>query len=64
MSYWTKDKIETLKKLWASGFSASAIAEKLGDGATRNSVIGKSHRLNLEARGKTKKNFTEIRFRK
>ena len=55
MSYWTKDKIETLKKLWASGFSASAIAEKLGDGATRNSVIVKSHRLNLEARGKTKK---------
>ena len=57
MSYWTKDKIELLKKLWASGFSASAIAGKLGDGATRNSVIGKSHRLKLEARGKTKKNL-------
>ena len=55
MSYWSKPgKIELLKKLWATGISASAIAEKLGDNATRNSVIGKAHRLNLEARAPSK----------
>ena len=56
MSYWSKPgKIELLKKLWATGISASAIAEKLGDNATRNSVIGKAHRLKLDARSISKK---------
>ena len=55
MSYWDQEKIKLLKKFWAAGLSASAIAQKLGDNATRNSVIGKSHRLNLEARVKSKK---------
>ena len=56
MSYWNKPgRIELLKKLWASGLSASAISSKLGDGATRNSVIGKSHRLKLEKRITSKK---------
>ena len=56
MSYWSKPgKIELLKKLWASGLPASAIARKLGEGATRNSVIGKSHRLQLDARSVSKR---------
>jgi len=56
MSYWSKTgKIELLKKLWATGISASTIAEKLGDNATRNSVIGKAHRLKLDARSVSKK---------
>jgi len=59
MSYWDKTKIELLKKYWAEGLSASAIATKLGDGATRNSVIGKSHRLGLEARGVSKKSISK-----
>jgi GcrA cell cycle regulator len=38
---WTEDRVETLKKLWADGLSASQIAAKLGLGVTRNAVIGK-----------------------
>jgi len=46
---WTEDRVETLKKLWAEGLSASQIAQKLG-GVTRNAVIGKVHRLGLSGR--------------
>ena len=60
MSYWDKSKVELLKKYWASGISAQAIAEKLGEGATRNSVIGKSHRLMLQARAVSKKSSTKV----
>ena len=51
---WTDEKIEKLKKLWSKGHTASQIAEMLGD-TTRNAVIGKAHRLNLEARAPSKK---------
>jgi GcrA cell cycle regulator len=47
---WTPDRVETLKKLWADGLSASQIAARLGMGVTRNAVIGKVHRLNLAGR--------------
>jgi len=50
---WTNEKVEKLKELWSKGFTASQIAEKLGD-TTRNAVIGKAHRLNLEARAPSK----------
>lgn len=46
---WTNDRVETLKKLWAQGLSASQIAKQLG-GVTRNAVIGKVHRLGLSGR--------------
>ena len=48
---WTEDRVETLKKLWAKGYSASVCAERLGCGS-RNSVIGKVHRLKLANRCK------------
>jgi len=51
---WTPAKEEKLKELWKKGHSASQIASMLGD-TTRNAVIGKAHRLNLEARAKSKK---------
>jgi len=47
---WTDDRIDVLRKLWGSGFSASQIAKELGEGVTRNAVIGKAHRLGLEKR--------------
>ncbi len=50
---WTNEKVEKLKELWSKGYTASQIAEKLGD-TTRNAVIGKAHRLNLEARAPSK----------
>jgi GcrA cell cycle regulator len=46
---WTPDRVETLKKLWAKGLSASQIANQLG-GVTRNAVIGKVRRIKLEGR--------------
>ena len=50
---WTSEKVEKLKELWSKGRTASQIAEALGD-TTRNAVIGKAHRLNLEARAPSK----------
>ena len=41
---WTDERVETLKKMWGEGQSASQIAKELG-GVTRNAVIGKVHRL-------------------
>src|SRR5258708_34174835 len=46
---WTDERVETLKKLWLDGLSASQIAKQLG-GGTRNAVIGKVHRLGLSGR--------------
>ncbi|MGH7010724.1 MAG: GcrA family cell cycle regulator, partial [Caulobacteraceae bacterium] len=46
---WTDERVETLKKLWLDGLSASQIAKHLG-GVTRNAVIGKVHRLGLSGR--------------
>ncbi len=47
---WTDERVETLKRMWAEGQSASQIAKELG-GVTRNAVIGKVHRLGLSNRG-------------
>jgi len=47
---WTEDRIAVLKAGWEGGMTASQIAEKLGEGVTRNAVIGKAHRLGLESR--------------
>ena len=47
---WTDDRIEMLKAHWDAGMTASQIAEALGEGVSRNAVIGKAHRLGLEAR--------------
>lgn len=52
---WTDDRVETLKKLWAEGLSASQIAGRLG-GVSRNAVIGKVHRLGLSGRATTSRN--------
>ena len=51
---WTPDREEKLKALWKKGHSASQIALMLGE-TTRNAVIGKAHRLNLEARATSRK---------
>ena len=50
---WTDEKVQKLKELWKKGHTASQISEMLGD-TTRNAVIGKAHRLNLEARAPSK----------
>ena len=50
---WTDKKVEKLRELWTKGNTASEIAGLLGD-TTRNAVIGKAHRLNLEERAPSK----------
>jgi len=51
---WDTNTTNLLKKYWSQGFSASQIAQKIGN-VTRNAVIGKAHRLNLEARSISKR---------
>ena len=46
---WTDERVETLKRMWVEGASASQIAKELGQ-VTRNAVIGKVHRLGLSNR--------------
>jgi GcrA cell cycle regulator len=50
---WTDEVVEQLKQHWMEGKSASQIASLLGNGLTRNAVIGKVHRLGLAARAKS-----------
>ncbi len=45
---WSADHIADLTRLWSEGHSARVIGDKLG--RTRNSVIGKVHRLDLATR--------------
>ena len=56
---WSKLKEEKLRSLWKLGKSGSQIAQILGDGATRNSVLGKAFRLQLESRGTTKRSTSK-----
>ncbi|MGO8738570.1 GcrA family cell cycle regulator [Rhodoblastus sp.] len=50
---WTDERVEQLKKMWLDGLSASQIANELGEGISRNAVIGKVHRLGLSGRVKS-----------
>ena len=55
---WTPEREKKLRELWKKGHTASEIATLLGE-ATRNAVIGKAHRLNLQARAPSKKHKSE-----
>ena len=56
---WTPDREKKLKELWKKGHTASQIASMI-EGTTRNAVIGKAHRLNLQARAVSKKTPQKI----
>ena len=58
---WNPEREKKLKELWKKGHTASQIAEIIGE-TTRNAVIGKAHRLNLEARSTSKKNKPVTKF--
>ena len=47
---WTNERVQKLTLLWKNGKSASKIAIELGEGVSRNAVIGKIHRLGLSDR--------------
>jgi GcrA cell cycle regulator len=56
---WTPEREEKLRELWKKGHTASKIAELIG-GTTRNAIIGKAHRLNLQARAASKKTSSKV----
>ena len=58
---WTEERVAKLKELWGKGKTASQIAEIIG-GISRNSVIGKAHRLNLSAKIKTRTTISNQNF--
>ena len=45
---WTEDMIDRLKQMWKEGLTTNEIAKQLG--VSKNSIVGKVHRLNLKAR--------------
>lgn len=49
---WTSERIDALKMLWNDGCTASQIAEEIG-APSKNSVIGKAHRVGLTHAGRT-----------
>lgn len=49
--HWTQDEVNLLTSLWNQGQTATVIAGQLGK--SRNSVIGKAHRLKLNKRAPT-----------
>ena len=45
---WTDERIQELTRLWQAGHSASEIGKRLG--VSKNSIVGKAHRLKLPSR--------------
>ena len=45
---WTEEMIDNLKQMWKEGLTTNEIAKRLG--VSKNSIVGKVHRLNLKAR--------------
>lgn len=45
---WTEQMVNQLKDMWMDGLTTNEIAKNLG--MSKNSVVGKVHRLNLSAR--------------
>jgi GcrA cell cycle regulator len=45
---WNEDTIRQLRELWAEGHSTAEIGRRLG--VSKNAIVGKAHRLELDAR--------------
>ena len=45
---WTDEMVEDLKKMWKEGLSTGEIGKRLG--VSKNSIVGKVHRLQLDGR--------------
>lgn len=50
MREWSAEESDTATRLWREGQSAAQIAKALSSGRSRNSVIGRIHRLGLTGR--------------
>ena len=51
---WNEQNTKILRKLWSQGLTASQISAQI-PGKSRNAIIGRAHRLNLESRAVSKK---------
>jgi hypothetical protein len=47
---WPTQRIDQLRLLWNKGLSAARIAILMGDGLTKNSIIGAARRAKLDPR--------------
>ena len=56
---WDENKVKILKECWGK-LTASQIAAKI-EGVTRNAVIGKAHRLNLQTKTTSKKIVSKLK---
>ena len=45
---WTDEMVEDLKRMWHEGLTTGEIGKRLG--VSKNSIVGKVHRLNLSGR--------------
>jgi GcrA cell cycle regulator len=59
---WTEKMVEDLRQMWIEGLTANEIAKKLG--VSKNSIVGKVHRLCLTARPSPIKKKEEIETEK
>ena len=57
---WNEENTKKLRELWKKGFTASQIAEQI-PGKSRNAIIGRAHRLNLESRVTSKKSTSKVK---
>lgn len=55
---WTEEMIDSLKQMWKEGLTTTEIAKRLG--VSKNSIVGKVHRLNLKARPSPIKKKEEV----
>lgn len=55
---WTEEMVEGLKSMWKQGLTTNEIAKNLG--VSKNSIVGKVHRLNLTARPSPIKKKDEV----
>ena len=57
--WWSDNRVERLKTLYAEGLSAGLISVEFG--ITRNAVVGKIHRLGLSQSDKPKQRMPSVR---
>jgi GcrA cell cycle regulator len=60
---WTEDELNLVKYLASTGLSSTQIAKELGNGRTRNSVVGVCSRNGIKLGSKIKETRKNIKFK-
>lgn len=61
---WPPERTALLRELWTAGHSYSHIAATLGEGLTRNAIIGKVYRLGLPLRDPATQQISSGQYRR